>query len=100
MKRAVIICGSSQYLVSVGDEIVVNQMDENAKLEFTPLMIVDGKESIIDPVALSKLKVTATLLNQERGDKVVALRYKAKKRVMTKRGHRQHLSKIKISTIK
>ncbi len=100
MKKAVIVCGGLQYLVAEGDEIVVNRMDENTKLEFTPIMIVDGKDSIADPATLAGAKVTAKLLGQEQGDKVIALRYKAKKRVMTKRGHRQQLSRIQIVGLK
>lgn len=100
MKKAVIICGGVQHLVAEGDEIIVNSLGEEKTVEFTPVMIVDGDNSLLDATKLKSAKVTADVLENMQGDKVVALRYKAKKRVQTRRGHRQALSKIKITAIK
>jgi len=102
MKKAVIEYGGLQYLVAEGDVITVNYVGEGKKkIECTPVMLVDGKSSVIDSAELKDVKVTASVENELfKGDKVVALRYKAKKRVNTKRGHRQSLSKLKIATIK
>lgn len=101
MKKAVIVSGGTQHLVSEGDELLVNHLDADAKsIEFTPIMIADGKNSIVDSKKLDTLKVKATILDETvKGEKVIALRYKAKKRVHTKRGHRQTLTKIKIASI-
>jgi large subunit ribosomal protein L21 len=101
MKKAVIACGGVQYLVAKGDELVVNYLGEDDKvLSFTPLMIAEGKDSIIDKKKLETLKVKAKVLEQSiQGEKVLALRYKAKKRVHTKRGHRQKLTKIQITSV-
>ncbi len=100
MKKAVIICGGVQHLVAEGDEIIVNSLGEEKTVEFTPVMIVDGDNSLLDAAKLKAAKVTADVLENMQGDKVVALRYKAKKRVQTRRGHRQALSRIKITAIK
>jgi large subunit ribosomal protein L21 len=101
MKKAVIVSGGTQHLVSEGDELLVNHIDNDSKsVEFTPVMIVDGKDSIVDSKKLASVKVKASVLeNTLKGEKVIALRYKAKKRVHTKRGHRQTLTKIKIASI-
>ena len=101
MKKAVIVSGGVQYLVVEGDEITVNHIPGIKKsVDFTPVMIVDGKNSVVDGKKLSEAKVTAKVTEESlQGDKVVALRYKAKKRVNTKRGHRQTLTKIKIDKI-
>ena len=101
MKKAVIVSGGTQHLVAEGDELLVNHIvGEKKSVEFTPLMIVDGKNSVVDTKKLSAVKVKATVVEDTvKGDKVIALRYKAKKRVNTKRGHRQTLSKIKIASI-
>jgi large subunit ribosomal protein L21 len=101
MKKAVIVSGGTQHLVSEGDEILVNHIDGDPKsVEFTPVMVVDGKDSVVDGKKLEAIKVKAKVLeNTLKGEKVIALRYKAKKRVHTKRGHRQTLTKIKIASI-
>jgi large subunit ribosomal protein L21 len=101
MKKAVIECGGVQHIVAEGDTISVNFLGETGKsVEFAPIMIVDGKDSVVETGKLKASKVTATVEEVElKGDKVIAIRYKAKKRVNTKRGHRQKLTKIKISKI-
>ena len=101
MKKAIIVSGGTQHLVAEGDEILVNHLTEGKKtVGFTPVMIVDGKNSVVDAKKLSALKVTAKVTEDSlKDDKVTALRYKAKKRVNTKRGHRQTLTKIKISSV-
>jgi len=102
MKRAVITSGGTQHIVSEGDEILVNHIvDSKKSIDFTPLMIVDGKNTVVDTKKLADTKVPAKIVDETiKGEKVIALRYKAKKRVNTKRGHRQTLTKIKIGAIK
>ena len=100
MKKAIIMAGGVQHLVAEGDEIVINSLGESKTVDFTPIMIVDGDNSVIDAKKLEAIKVSANIVDSLKGDKVIALRYKAKKRVHTRRGHRQQLSKIKITSIK
>ena len=100
MKKAIIMAGGVQHLVAEGDEIVVNSLGDAKTVDFTPIMIVDGDNSVVDAKKLESTKVSAKVIDSMQGDKVVALRYKAKKRVHTRRGHRQQLSKIQITAIK
>jgi large subunit ribosomal protein L21 len=100
MKKAVILSGGVQHLVSEGDELLVNYVGDIKSIDFEPLMIVDGKDSVIDSKSLGAIKVSAKVLEDLQGEKVIALRYKAKKRVHTKRGHRQKLSRLQITAIK
>ena len=100
MKKAIIMAGGVQHLVAEGDEIVINSLGESKTVDFTPIMIVDGDNSVVDAKKLEGMKVSANIVDALKGDKVIALRYKAKKRVHTRRGHRQQLSKIKITSIK
>lgn len=101
MKKAVIECGGVQHLVEKGDELTVNFLGTNDKtVSFTPLMIVDGSDSVVDTKKLKDMKVSAKVEESElQGGKVISLRYKAKKRVHTKRGHRQKLTKIQITSV-
>ncbi len=101
MKKAVISVGGLQHLVAEGDELVTNKLaSDKSSVDFVPLMIVDGASSVVDASKLGSSKVSAKVLEQElKGDKVTSIRYKSKKRVNTKRGHRQSLTKLKITSI-
>ncbi len=101
MKKAVILTGSKQYLVSEGDILDVDLIKDAKKtLDFEPLILIDGEKVEIGAPRLSSSKVTAEVVNsQKQADKVLSIRYKAKKRVKTIRGHRQQLTTIKVTKI-
>lgn len=101
MKKAVITTGAKQYIVSEGDELSVELLNtDNKKLSFEPLIVFDDKEIKVGSPKLSNLKVTADVIEESVAqDKVMSIRYKAKKRVHTLRGHRQKLARIKINKI-
>lgn len=98
-KKAVITTGGKQYLVAVGDELEVELLEDGKSTTFDPLMVIDGTSSIVGTPVVTNAQVTADILEQVKGDKVLAIRYKAKKRVRKVRGHRQKLTRIKISKI-
>jgi len=100
MKKAVIATGGKQYLVTEGQELEVELVATGKSVEFEPLLVIDGETTQIGSPLVSGGKVTADILEQEvKADKVVAIRYKAKKRVNKVRGHRQKHAKIKIAKI-
>ena len=100
MKKAVITTGSHQYLVSEGDELEVEKLAGDKKAEFEALLVIDGENISIGTPTVTGMKVVADILEAEvKADKVIAIRYKAKKRVNKRRGHRQRLSRIKIKSI-
>jgi len=101
MKKAVIKTGSKQYLVSEGEQLDVELLkSDKDKVDFIPLLIVDGDKIDIGKPELPKNKVTADIVEADvQSDKVTSIRYKAKKRVKTVKGHRQHRSIIKIKKI-
>ena len=100
MKKAIIVAGGVQHLVSEGDKVLINYLGDVKTIDFTPIMIVDGQNSIVEPSKLSSTKVTGKIIEELQGEKVISLRYKAKKRVNTKRGHRQKFSHVEITSIK
>ena len=100
MKKAVISTGSHQYLVSEGDELEVEKLGSDKKAEFEALLVIDGENINIGTPTVSGVKVTADVIEAEiKADKVIAIRYKAKKRVNKRRGHRQKLTRIRIAKI-
>ncbi len=100
MKKAVIATGGKQYIVSEGDIIEVELLEAEKTVEFEPLMVIDGDKTTVGTPAVKGAKVTAEVVEQNvKADKVMAIRYKAKKRVHKVRGHRQQHTQIKISKI-
>ena len=101
VKKAVIRTGSKQYLVQEGDILEVEKLTAGKNLEFKPLLIIEGTNISIGQPEIEKSTVKASIVNSEiLDDKVLSIRYKAKKRVKTVRGHRQIKTQIKINSIK
>lgn len=100
MKKAVITTGGKQYLVAEGDELEVGVLGSSKTAEFDVLMLIDGDKTAIGKPTISGSKVKADVLEPNvKAEKVTAIRYKAKKRVHKRRGHRQVHAKIKIKSI-
>lgn len=98
--KAVIKSGGKQYLVSKGDTIDVDLLNSDKRtLTFDPLLVITENETVVGTPATGH-SVSAEVLGEIKGDKVTAIRYKAKKRVKKVRGHRQQYSQIKITNIK
>jgi large subunit ribosomal protein L21 len=100
-KKAVISTGGHQYLVSEGQELEIDLLDPaQQNTAFEALLVIDGDSVSVGTPTVSGVKVTADILEQSvKGEKVVAIRYKPKKRVRKVRGHRQRHAKIKITKI-
>lgn len=99
-KKAVIATGGKQYLVSEGEELEVELLQPAPKASFDALLVIDGEKISIGAPYVAGAKVNAEIVDQLlKGDKVTAIRFKAKKRVHKVRGHRQKHTKIKIKTI-
>jgi large subunit ribosomal protein L21 len=100
MSKAVIATGGKQYIVSVGDTLNVELLGgDDKKVTFEPLMVIDGDKVTVGTPAVSGIKVTADVIEEIKADKVVSIRYKAKKRVHKLHGHRQRMTTIKIAKI-
>ena len=101
MKKAVITTGGKQYLVTEGDTINVELIKDGGKsVDFEALLLIDGDSVQIGSPTVAKAKVTADVVEANvQADKVTSIRYKAKKRVHTVRGHRQRQTVLKITKI-
>lgn len=98
-KKAVIASGGKQYLVQVGDELELDMLPAAKNTTFEALLLIDGNDTNVGTPVIDGVKVHADIVEQTKGDKVVAIRYKAKKRVRKVRGHRQTYTKVKITKI-
>jgi large subunit ribosomal protein L21 len=100
-KKAVISTGGHQYLVREGETLEVELLNPaQQNTSFEALLVIDGDSVSVGAPAVSGVKVNADIVEQSvKDDKVVAIRYKPKKRVRKTRGHRQRHTVIKITKI-
>ncbi len=99
---AIIKLGGKQYKVKEGDVIDVEKLDleKGGKIDFEEILLTsDGKNVKIGNPYVKGAKVKVEILEQFKDKKVIVFKYKPKKRYKRKKGHRQQLTKIKISKI-
>lgn len=101
MVYAIVRAGGRQEKVSVGDFVTLNRVAGGAgsTIELPALLLVDGEKVTSDSSELAKVKVTAEVLEDLRGPKIVIQKYKNKTGYKKRQGHRQDLSKVKITGI-
>ena len=97
---AVIRTGGKQYKVSPGDRIRVEKLGAPAaEVTLEPLLVVDGDRVTTDAGSLSAFPVVARVVDNGRGKKIKAGKYKSKSRYYRRWGHRQDYSEIEIHSI-
>lgn len=98
---AIIKTGGKQYRVQQGDELRVEKLDakEGDKVVFDEVVAVGGDKLVVGTPFVEGYAVTAEVLTQGKGDKVVIYKYKAKKDYRRKNGHRQPFTLVKITDI-
>lgn len=97
---AIIATGGKQYRVSEGDVIRVEKLDVEAGSAVTfdqVIAVSDGSLKVGE--SISGATVSATVLEQVKGKKIVVYKYKRKTGYHKKQGHRQLYTKIKIDKI-
>ncbi len=104
MTFAVIKTGGKQYLVQPGDKLEVELLDDaepGKEITFPEVLLVgDDKKSQIGTPLVTGAIVTAKVLGEKKGPKLIIFKYKPKKRYKRKIGHRQHFSEVEIIGIK
>jgi large subunit ribosomal protein L21 len=100
---AVIKTGGKQYRVAADDVLKVEKVagDAGATVEFTEVLMLGGGsgEPKLGGPAISGAKVTAEVVEQGRGPKVIAFKKRRRKNSRRKRGHRQEQTTIRIKEI-
>lgn len=102
--KATIKTQGQQFAVSEGDILIVNRYpntEAGSTVEITDVLSFgEGSDFKIGSPTLAGATVTAKVLENKRGKKVIVFKKKKRKGHEKKRGHRQELSVIKIETIK
>ena len=97
---AIIATGGKQYKVSEGDVIKVEKLDAEAGnvVTFDQVIAVKDDELKVGE-AVANATVTATVMDQGKGKKVIVYKYKRKTGYHKKNGHRQAYTQVKIEKI-
>ncbi len=99
MKKAVIQTGGKQYIVAKDDIIAIEIVGDSKTVDFDTLLVFDGADIKVGQPLISDVKVSGKVLDTVLADKVTSIRFKAKKRVNKKHGHRQSYSRVQITKI-
>ena len=99
---AVIRTGGKQYRVAKDDVIAVEKLDEVPGASITlsdVLMVGEGAAARAGTPILAGASVTAEVVEQTRGDKVIIFKKKRRHNYRRKNGHRQELTLLRITGI-
>ena len=100
---AVIETGGKQYRVNAGDKFRVEKLpgETSTEIIFDKVLAVGGDdiETKFGNPYITGARVTAEIIKQGRGDKVLVFKYKSKKNIRKMRGHRQYFTEVIIRNI-
>jgi large subunit ribosomal protein L21 len=99
---AVIKTGGKQYRVAKDDVVTIERLsgDAGAKIEFAEVLMVGSNAGVkLGAPLVAGAKVTAELVEQTRGPKLIAFKKRRRKNSRRKKGHRQDLTTVRITGI-
>jgi large subunit ribosomal protein L21 len=97
---AIIETGGKQERVCVGETLTIERIDKKKDVVFSHVLLVADKEKVsVGTPYVKGAKVTAQVLEQTRGPKVVSFKSRRRKSSRRTKGHRQELTRIKITDI-
>lgn len=100
---AVIETGGKQYRVAAGDTLEIERLEVEAGKPFTferVLLVSNNGIIAVGSPTVAAARVTADVTEHLRGDKKIAFKMKRRKGYHRTVGHRQELTRVKISEIK
>ncbi|OGN71943.1 MAG: 50S ribosomal protein L21 [Chloroflexi bacterium GWB2_49_20] len=102
MKYAIIESGGKQYKAVEGERIDVDRLavepDVELKLEQV-LMLVDGDKVTVGTPTVTGISVLAKVVQHVKGQKLTVFKYRPKKRIRVKTGHRQTYTRLLIEQV-
>ena len=98
---AVIKTGGKQVKVQKADVVFVEKLEVNEgdKYTFDEVLMVGGEKTIIGTPTVDGASVTAKVVKNGRGPKIIVFKYRPKKNYKRKQGHRQAYTKLEITNV-
>jgi large subunit ribosomal protein L21 len=100
---AVIQTGGKQYKVAPGDVVKVEKLEakKGDTVEIKDVyMIADGDKVSVGKPTLANAKVTAEVMGEAKGEKLLIFKHRRRKGFRKTNGHRQHYTTLKVKDIK
>jgi large subunit ribosomal protein L21 len=100
--HAVILTGGKQYRVTEGDVLAVEKLDlePGRKAHFDRVLLVEDGETVhVGAPVLDNAMVLGLVLENFKDEKVLVFKKKRRKQYRRTRGHRQQLTKVRITRI-
>ncbi|GAA5496623.1 LSU ribosomal protein L21P [Rubritalea squalenifaciens DSM 18772] len=102
MAYAVFKTGGKQYRVQAGDTIDVEKLsaDVDSEVSFDEVLLVnDGSSTKVGAPVVDGATVKAKVVDQFRGKKVIAFKFKRRQGYHKTKGSRRHMTKLEITSI-
>lgn len=99
---AVLMTGGKQYRVEAGSTLVVEKVggEPGSSITFDRILLVgDGENVTVGSPTVAGASVSATVLGEALGPKIVVFKFKQKVKYRRRTGHRQHLTRLRIDSI-
>lgn len=99
---AVLMTGGKQYRVEAGSTLVVEKVggEPGSSITFDRILLVgDGNDVTVGSPTVPGASVSATVLGEALGPKIVVFKFKQKVKYRRRTGHRQHLTRLRIDSI-
>ncbi|MCY3866560.1 MAG: 50S ribosomal protein L21 [Chloroflexi bacterium] len=99
---AIIRSGGKQYRAEVGGTIDVDRLPQEVgeSIEISDvLLIADGDDTRVGQPRVDGALVTATVVEQFRGKKIIVYKYRQRTNYRRKQGHRQYYTRLRIEDI-
>ena len=101
---AVIQTGGKQYRVEPGKTIAVEKLagEAGTQITFDQVLLVssgDGANVTVGKPTVAGAKVSAEIVDQTRGDKLVVFKFRRRKNYVRRNGHRQDVTVVKVAAI-
>jgi len=102
MAQAIFQSGGKQYRVTEGETLDIEklELEPGSEAVFENVLFINtGNAPQVGAPILAGAKVTAEVVDQRKGDKVIAYKYRRRKGYQRTVGHRQKLTRVKITAI-
>ena len=99
---AVVATGGKQYRVEAGSELLVERIaaDAGSSITFDRILLIgDGDSVTVGTPTVDGASVSATVIGDAKGPKLVIFKFKQKVKYRRHTGHRQHLTRVRIDDI-
>jgi large subunit ribosomal protein L21 len=98
---AIIESGGKQYKVAQNDVLELEKLpgEKGAVIELGNVLLISDSQGLTVGAPINGAFVSAEVISQERGDKIIVFKKKRRQNYRRKNGHRQYLTVVRVKEI-